>query len=320
MRRVRGAAIGAALAVVGAAAVVSPAARAQAARASIHAGVSATPGHARLGERVEYRGWVVVPVGDRVRWRPPEPGGAFTWGPPEPQRVSTPGGDDTVKVAVPLQVFALGVVSVPGLRFELTQNGATTVRRLPMTQVTIVPVIAAGDTAADLRPLRGPLRAPWWERVPWRWVLVGLLLIAAVAALVTWLRRRPRAAPAAIPAAAPRDPASEALQELAALRRLQLPAAGRFATHALHLTRILRRFLERTTRAPRPGDSTPELLLHLEEAALEADDLLRLGGLLRAWDRVKFARAPSTVDEAERAEQAVEALVRRAAVASEKVA
>jgi hypothetical protein len=35
--------------------------------------------------------------------------------------------------------------------------------------------------------------------------------------------------------------------------------------------------------------------------------------LMRVWDRVKFARAPFTIDEAGRSETAVEAFVRRRA-------
>ena len=62
-------------------------------------------------------------------------------------------------------------------------------------------------------------------------------------------------------------------------------------------------------------------MAHLRQAGLEADDLARLSGLLGAWDRVKFAREPITLDEAVRAERAVEAFLRRpAASAMERVA
>jgi hypothetical protein len=51
------------------------------------------------------------------------------------------------------------------------------------------------------------------------------------------------------------------------------------------------------------------------------DDLDQLSGLLGIWDRVKFARAPLTAAEAERAEGAVEAFLRRhAGVPGQEVA
>jgi hypothetical protein len=74
------------------------------------------------------------------------------------------------------------------------------------------------------------------------------------------------------------------------------------------------------TRTTRPGDTTPELVAHLRLAGLEADDLAHLAGLLRAWDQVKFAREPFTLEEAVRAERATEAFLRRPAVAAEKAA
>jgi hypothetical protein len=136
---------------------------------------------------------------------------------------------------------------------------------------------------------------------------------AGLALLVTlvWRRGRRKVPVEAVPARAPKHPAQEALDALAALRGLHLPEHGRFAEHAFHLTRILRRFFEGTESAPRPGDTTPELMRHLEAARLEPLELERLATLLAAWDRVKFARAASSPEEAERAEEAVEELVRR---------
>jgi hypothetical protein len=174
----------------------------------------------------------------------------------------------------------------------------------------VAPVVSASDTSARLRGLRGPLAAPWWERVPWR---IVLLVAAALAVLATTLfalsRRRPvPVAPAPVVA---RDPATQALAELDALRRLGLPARTRFAEHAFQLGRIVRRFLEATAGTPLPGDTTPEFVGHLEAAQLSGDDLKRIDTLMRFWDRVKFARAEESADEALRAEQSVESLVRR---------
>ena len=91
---------------------------------------------------------------------------------------------------------------------------------------------------------------------------------------------------------------------LADRRRLRLQH-GRFADHAFELGQILRRFLEATT-ATRPGLTTPELVAHVRESGLADADLGRFRGLLEGWDRVKFARAPLTVEDAVRTENAVE--------------
>jgi hypothetical protein len=151
--------------------------------------------------------------------------------------------------------------------------------------------------------------------VPWIWVAVAALVLAALIALIVRLRRR-RPKPAAATAVAPkrvRDPSAEALAELAALRRLHLPESGRFAEHAFQLTRILRRYFEATAGVARPGHTTPELLVERAGARLQPGALPKLEGLLHLWDRVKFARAESSVDEAQGAERETEALLRRPA-------
>lgn len=280
------------------------------------------PGIARIGQAVLYRGRVVMPRGTALRWLPPADGGVFEWGSPRIRRIPAYAGglnrakdallDDTLEVELSMQAFTPGMLAVPGLGFEARlPGGALRTGHLPMLRLAVASMVSPDDTSASLRPLRGPLGAPWWERVPWR--AVGMVAGALLAAwLVVWRLRRRRAPVAErAPAGTAKDPATVALEALEALRGLQLPEQDRFAEHAFHLTRILRPFLEATQGAPRPGDTTPELLLHLAGARLAPADVERVGGLLAAWDRVKFARAASSPGEARRAEDAVAELVRR---------
>lgn len=326
--RVGGAALLAALLTLGA----TPAA----AQEQLALRATVTPRVAKLGEVIRYRGRVTGGPAGRYRWMPPERGGALTWGRPEVRLVTgrrseppaangvfTRAGAalDTLLVEAPVQVFALGETSIPGMRLEVHDGRRARVIRLPAVAVTIEPTLDPADTSARLESLR-TIAAPWWERVPWSWIAAGLALLALV--IWAWRRfRRRKPAPALAPAAAPRkDPAVEALAALARLRAMELPEQGKFAEHAFRLGQILRRYLEATVITARPGDTTPELITHLREARLEPDDLQRLAGLLRVWDRIKFAREAFTAPEAERTEAAVEAFVRRPAGAprAERVA
>lgn len=290
---------------------------------------SVSPAPARLGQQLVYRSSVVVPADAKVRFEVPDPGGDFTWGKPVASKRRLVYGAyldmygesaDSVAVEIPLQVFATGQVSVPGIGVSIdqTRQGGKLQRvRTPGVRLLVLPTVTAADSAQGLKPVRGPLGAPWWERVPW--TLVFLVVLAVALAVVTWSWWRKRArktapAPAVRAAAAPaRDPSAEALAELAKLRALRLPEAGQFDAHSVALTRILRRYLEATLGSPRPGDTSTELLQRLSGGVLEPSDLVRLELLLSLWDRVKFARAPLDRSEAERCENAVEALVRRGA-------
>ena len=289
-------------------------------------GVRLGRGVVKLGEPVRYRGWITGGNPGRVRFLAPDSGGAFTWGPVRavartPRGKATEAGADgmirfadfdTVFVEATLQAFAIGDLTVPGLEFELDDGATPRTGRLPVAKLIVAPLVTAADTSAQLRALRGPLAAPWWERVPWRTVAIAAAALLALAGAILWWVRRRRRAPALAPAVE-RDPATHALAELEALRRVNLPARGRFAEHAFQLGRIVRRFLEATAGTPLPGDTTPEFVGHLEAARLAQDDLERIGTLMRFWDTVKFARAEESVEEAARAEQAVESLVRRLA-------
>ncbi len=295
-----------------------------AARPPYSIGVRLSRGVVKLGQPVVYRGFITGGDPGRVRFFTPDSGGAFTWGRLRavvraPRGRVAPGDAgggvkfadfDTVFVETSLQAFAAGDLAVPGLAFEIDDGSGPRSGRLPVTKLVVVPMVTAADTAADLRSLRGPLAAPWWERVPWTRVAQALVLLAALAAAIVWWRRRRLPIEVASPATA-RDPASQALAELEALRRVNLPARGRFAEHAFRLGRIVRRFLEATTGTPLPGDTTPEFVTHLEAAQLDEVDVRRIDELMRFWDRVKFARAEESLEEASRAEHSVESLVRR---------
>ena len=328
----------------GAAPRVAPALIVRTSAAPYRVRATVSPAVTELGRRVVYKAWLHAERPASARWLPPDSGAAFTWGTPRASATATwgvPTGMEfeklrrkkldiaarhdiagrTLLLEIPLQAFALGRLTLPAVQVEIDDGRGPRVYRLPVVTMDVMPVLTAADSNADYRALHGPLPAPWWERVPWTWVVAGLLALAATIAIIRWWRRRSRgAAPAAEPAAVPLDARAEALAALAELRALHLPEHARFAEHAFRLGRILRRFLEATTGATHPGDTTPELVAHLREAGLDPDDLARLSGLLRVWDRVKFAREPFTLDEAIRSERAIEMFLRRPPAPAEKVA
>ena len=280
-----------------------------------------TPVAVRIGQPAEYRGVVTFSPDSlgRPLWIRPDSSDALAWGELHASRApGAEGRPDTLWVTTTVRAFKVGVLDVPGLAFRDDAARPPVVRRLPAIALQVLSVLTPADSNADLRPVRGPLAAPWWERVTWGPILVALAALAAVVALAVWVRRRrPRASTAVAP---PPDPAARALEALAALRTLRLPEAGAFAQHAFALTSILRRYLEGTGLARHPGDTTSELGPRLRAAALEPGDASALVSLLRSWDQVKFARAGTSLTEARRAEAAVEAFVRRRSAPRERAA
>lgn len=292
--------------------------------------VRLSPSSGRIGQALTYRGSVLTWRGGKVRFVPPKSDATTTWSQVRAGRVTpnwwraTTNNMDSVWFEARLQVFETGTFDMRGPEIQmdrlLGQRMQSSAERLPTVRVTILPTLTPADSNAELRGLHGPLRAPWWERIGWAPIVVGLVLLAAAILIVRRLRRKkpvPVAPPAMTPAPvrARLDPVAEALRALGALRTRELPQAGRFREHAFELTAILRRFLEATVTTPRPGDTSGELLERLRATRMPEDDYERLEGLLSLWDRVKFARAPLTEAEATRCEEAVESFVRRIAAA-----
>ena len=293
-------------------------------------GGGSTPSLARLGAPVLYRGRRGGAAADRPALASRRLRGARSSGASRARagsRSSRAAGDARPSASCPprwrwrsrSRCSRIGYVSVPG-------------PRLPGARAGTAPGAAAGcrwcgwawsrcvppqDTSARLRPLRGPLGAPWWER-----------------RVVADRRRRgaragggrscwcgacrgagpPRRRCAAAPRRA-RAPDAVALEALAALRARRLPEAGRFAEHALELTRDPAALPRGDAGRRRgPGDSTPELLARLEAAALApADARARWAGCSRRGTGSSSRAPPATPTRRTGPRTAVEGWVRRRA-------
>ncbi|NOT32587.1 MAG: hypothetical protein HOP12_00280, partial [Candidatus Eisenbacteria bacterium] len=171
---------------------------AAAAAPELRARVTLSPTRASIGQLVTYRGSVVHPRGARVRWQAPENRESLTWGAPRSGVISSsavrPGAAaggvstlDTAWIEVTLQAFELGEVRLAGLEFDYASGDAKEVRheRLPLLTLVVLPTVPA-DSTERLADVHAPIAAPWWERVPWGWI-VGIVVVAVLAVLI-WKR------------------------------------------------------------------------------------------------------------------------------------
>jgi hypothetical protein len=198
----------------------------------------------------------------------------------------------------------------PAIRFHVPGE-AERLGRFPTTGFVVGRTVPETGPEPPLRGMKALIAAPWWQRVPWWWIVAALLATALVVALVrAWLlRAKPRAAVPA-PDVPEEAPEIAARRRLAALIAQRLPEAGRTYEHGSELADILRRYAERRFESPRPGFTTRELLQHLAaRAEVLPADVERLRVILEACDLTKFARRPYDADRAHAAERDATALV-----------
>ena len=155
-----------------------------------------------------------------------------------------------------------------------------------VTVMTLLPADSADRVPKDARD---PLEPPG---ILWKVLLIGAILLAALAWLL--LRRRARKrheAPRAV------EPFVAAMSSFGALDELKLPEAGESGRHVIASVDVLRSYLARRFPDMRESLTSEEI-----EVAIRASDLPvlpdRVVELLRRESAVRFARAAVSLSDA----------------------
>lgn len=218
-------------------------------------------------------------------------------------RVDTVAGIRRITFVYPLTAWRPGAYALPELSLRMaTADGERTITvEIPPFEVSsVLPADTAGIEPRPAKDVLGASRV-WWP-------LLGLLLLAALAAVAVWAwlrRRRPLARAAPAVRVAPRDAALARLDELAAAGHLERGDLRAF--YAL-LTDTLRHYVATVDPAWGMDLTTRELSARMRGAGhAEALDLTRILGTA---DLVKFARATVAPAHAAADLQAARAWVR----------
>jgi len=137
----------------------------------------------------------------------------------------------------------------------------------------------------SLSPLRGIYEAPpEASSAGYTWVVAGVGVLVVLLGAVFFLRRGP---PKPSPAIAPHESAYEALRRLVAMNLVE---KGEIELFFVHLSSILREYIEGRFLVHAPELTTEEFLEEATRNPVLSEHQLRLGQFLALCDRVKFAR------------------------------
>ncbi len=213
-----------------------------------------------------------------------------------------------------LEPFLPGDYTVPAMsvRFQSKADDAKpdseiTIETEPITiRVTSVLPRPAADPGAsdddphthdapDIKEASGPLDLPGWPQWIY-WVVGGAVVALLIGGIYFWRRRRTAAETTAAPPLA-HETAYQALEALLADR---LVKAGEYKLFYLHLSNILRHYIEDRFGLRAPESTTEEFLHELRrDDRLHGDHRRLLRQFLEHCDLVKFAElepAPADIE------------------------
>jgi hypothetical protein len=193
-------------------------------------------------------------------------------------------GSQTTTQIIDVRLFSPGEFQTPPFTVTISDSSGQTeeVAADPLT-ITITSVLVEGDT--NLRDIRPQADLP----VPllWPWMAGGVLLLAALA---YWLWWRRRTAVLLAPILDTRLPHEVALDELAHIAGLDLPAQRRFKEHYTLISDCLRGYVEKVYHVAALESTTVELRRGLKQTSLPPDLVQGLLDILNESDLVKFAK------------------------------
>lgn len=195
---------------------------------------------------------------------------------------------------VSLTSFDEGVHPIGGIVVHLhTPQGDVAIAPAFSLSLTVDYVAEADTNSCVMKADEEYYNEPptFWEVT--RWPLLGLLIIAVIAAIVWIIKRRRANKPVfVLPKAKPVPADKRALSELETLRRKELWQKGRIKKYYTDLTDIVRRFLHNMygiTAAEMTSRQTLRAFHGVADWSEESESLLRQ--LLQKADMVKFAKS-----------------------------
>ena len=215
-------------------------------------------------------------------------------------------GTETISQVIEVTAFVPGEFLTSGLEISVREPaGGFSVKTAPPVSLNVASVLAEGDEELrDIRP-QADLDVP----PVWPWVLGVVAAIALLGiAIVLFLRRR-REQLAAAPVVDLRNAYEIAVDELAHIVKLDLPAQSRFKEHYTLVTDVLRTYIETEYRIPAMDRTTTELRAALRIAPIDVPSTREVIAFLADCDLVKFTELLPYVPEAVEATEDTRRLV-----------
>ena len=185
-----------------------------------------------------------------------------------------------------VRTWVYGLTGDKGSYVIATSTGHATGPGDQEREFEIQPIFAdVGVPGPNGGPMAGLADVPEEPPPPWGWIIASALFTVLLGLIWRWWRRRPKTLPPPIP---PHIVAQGAWADARAQIEEDHPLA-------LALSMVLRVYIEARCGFPATAGTTNEIIKGIEKTGFDSqplgiDDGLRIGRILDATDRLKFAR------------------------------
>jgi len=209
---------------------------------------------------------------------------------------ATSGLDQQVRTLT-ITSFDTGFWAVPPFRFLVNDQPLETAAQLLEVQGVLLDSAMVVRDIKDIHTL--PFSVGYWLKKHSKWVAIGLGVIALIAVIFYYVKkRRNTKVPTAIEAQE-RPLVERILSALDKLEKERVWQQGDHKGYQSRVTDLLRGYIEERYQVPAMESTTDELMKELRVSPLNADQRGQLENMLHTADMVKFAKAIPSPQENE---------------------
>lgn len=184
--------------------------------------------------------------------------------------------------------FDTGYHAIPAFVFRTKNDSLKT----SLLRLQVIPV--AVDTSKSIYDIKQPLAVSYtwldWLSDNWKWVMLGIFILLAIAGAIYYFRKRPEQQVSPIPEK-PVIPAHQiALDKLNQLRDKQLWQQDQVKQYHSELSDVIREYLENRYQINALEQTTEEIFAALKHKKITNDNRNVLRRMLTLADLVKFAK------------------------------
>ena len=254
-----------------------------------------------IGDQIGLDLALEVPEGTQVKW-PPLPDTLV----PHVEIIKRGIADSTVKNNVLslkrrllITSFDSGYFNIAPMKFQVRLPGSGKVDTVATQDLFLQVYTPKVDTSKAFKAITGPAAEPYTLGEILPWILLGLVVVAAIVFLVWYLRRRKKNQPLFARKPKPKLPPSvEAIQRLEEVRLSRMWQAGKLKAYHSAITDIMRDYFARRFRFDAREMTTGEIIQRLgKEPVVNKEALSKVHSTFALADLVKFAKlTPSALE------------------------